>query len=52
MDHLYQVLAQIALFKEGFANKPENKKELFVKVLPKELDEEVAELMVRGFGGT
>ena len=29
-----QVLVQIALFKEGFANKPENRR-LFVKVLPK-----------------
>ncbi len=47
-----QILAQIALFKEGFANKPDNEKELYVKVLPKELDEEVAGLMVKGFGGT
>ena len=46
-----QVLAQIALFKDGFANK-EKKKEIYVKVLPKKLDEEVAELMVKGFGGT
>ena len=46
-----QVLAQIMLFKEGFANKEFNEKELFVKVLPKHLDEEVASLMVRGFGG-
>ncbi len=47
-----QVLAQIALFKDGFANKPDNQKELYVKVLPRKLDEEVASLMVKGFGGT
>ena len=46
-----QVLAQILLFKEKFADKPESKKELYVKVLPKKLDEEVAALMVKGFGG-
>ncbi len=46
-----QVLAQIALFKDGFADKPDNQKELYVKVLPKKLDEEVASLMVKGFGG-
>ena len=47
-----QVLAQILLFKDGFANKQENDKKLYVKVLPKKLDEEVASLMVKGFGGT
>ena len=47
-----QVLAQILLYKEAFANKDKNKKEPYVKVLPKELDEEVAHLMVKGFGGT
>lgn len=47
-----QVLAQIALFKEGFANKNDSEKKLYVKILPKELDEEVASLMVKGFGGT
>ena len=47
-----QVLAQIMLFKDGFAKKQVNEKELYVKVLPKELDEEVASLMVKGFGGT
>ena len=46
-----QVLAQIMLFKDGFANKKENEKTPFVKVLPKKLDEEVARLMVAGFGG-
>jgi len=47
-----QVLAQIALFKEGFADKSNKQKEIYVKVLPKQLDEEVASLMVKGFGGT
>tara|TARA_A100001015_G_C15010068_1_gene722597 strand:+ start:1130 stop:2482 length:1353 start_codon:yes stop_codon:yes gene_type:complete len=47
-----QVLAQIMLYKNKFADKPFDKKQLFVKVLPKKLDEEVASLMVKGFGGT
>lgn len=47
-----QVLAQITLFKESFANKKQSEKEIYVKVLPKKLDEEVASLMVQGFGGT
>ncbi len=47
-----QVLAQIMLYQDGFANKPDDQKELYVKVLPKKLDEEVAHLMVKGFGGT
>lgn len=47
-----QVLAQILLFNEKFALKPEREKEIYVKVLPKKLDEEVAALMVSGFGGT
>ena len=47
-----QVLAQIALFKDGYASKNPNERELYVKVLPKKLDEEVAALMVQGFGGT
>ena len=46
-----QVLAQISLFNESFAMKNKNEKEVFVKVLPKHLDEEVASLMVKGFGG-
>ena len=33
-------------------NKNENEREVYVKVLPKKLDEEVASLMVQGFGGT
>ncbi|MEL0199240.1 MAG: adenosylhomocysteinase, partial [Gammaproteobacteria bacterium] len=47
-----QVLAQIMLYKDGFADKKDSEKELYVKVLPKQLDEEVASLMVKGFGGT
>ena len=47
-----QVLAQITLFKERYALKKPNERELYVKILPKKLDEEVASLMVRGFGGT
>ena len=47
-----QVLAQIALFKDGYATKKPEDRELYVKVLPKKLDEEVAALMVQGFGGT
>ena len=48
-----QVLAQIHLYKKGFANlsPEEKKKNLSVEVLPKKLDEEVAALMVGGFGG-
>jgi len=47
-----QVLAQIELFKDGYASKDPDERELYVKVLPKKLDEEVAALMVLGFGGT
>ena len=50
-----QVLAQIYLYEQSFANiNDKDKKDelLTVKVLPKKLDEEVAELMVQGFGGT
>ena len=47
-----QVLAQIMLYKERFAEKKQGDKEVYVKVLPKKLDEEVASLMVKGFGGT
>ncbi len=48
-----QVLAQIHLYKQKFADRsPEEKKLLLsVEVLPKHLDEEVAAHMVRGFGG-
>ena len=50
-----QVLAQMYLYEKKFAqvNDEDAKKELIkVEVLPKKLDEEVAELMVQGFGGT
>ncbi len=47
-----QVLAQILLFKDSYANKKVNEKKPYIKVLPKILDEEVALLMVKGFGGT
>lgn len=48
-----QVLAQIHLYKEKFADLPADKKaeNLYVKVLPKKLDEEVAAAMVAGFNG-
>ena len=49
-----QVLAQMYLFDQGFANinDVDTQKELLkVEVLPKKLDEEVAALMVAGFGG-
>ena len=49
-----QVLAQIHLFKQGFANVNDSDKKaemITVEVLPKKLDEEVASLMVEGFGG-
>lgn len=48
-----QVLAQIHLFEAKFADLDPAKKadNLYVKVLPKKLDEEVAKDMVEGFGG-
>ncbi|MCV6614195.1 MAG: adenosylhomocysteinase, partial [Cellvibrionaceae bacterium] len=48
-----QVLAQIYLWERKFANLMEGEKKdaLYVKVLPKKLDEEVAADMVAGFGG-
>ncbi len=48
-----QVLAQIYLYERKFANLPaeEKAKNLYVNVLPKKLDEEVARDMVEGFGG-
>jgi adenosylhomocysteinase len=48
-----QVLAQMYLFNEKFADLPLNEKlsNISVNVLPKKLDEEVAAGMVRGFGG-
>lgn len=48
-----QVLAQMHLFAEKFADLPAEKKQaaIRVEVLPKKLDEEVAAAMVAGFGG-
>ncbi|WP_417665771.1 adenosylhomocysteinase [Pseudidiomarina sp.] len=48
-----QVLAQMHLFEEKFADLPAAEKaaKLRVEVLPKQLDEEVARYMVQGFGG-
>ncbi len=48
-----QVLAQIYLYDRKFADLPAGDKSdnLYVKVLPKKLDEEVAKDMVEGFGG-
>ena len=48
-----QVIAQIHLYKQAFASKSAAEKAelLRVEVLPKKLDEEVAALMVQGFGG-
>ncbi|AOS98262.1 Adenosylhomocysteinase [Microbulbifer aggregans] len=48
-----QVLAQIYLWEGKFADLPQTEKVagLYVKVLPKKLDEEVARDMVEGFGG-
>lgn len=48
-----QVLAQIHLFEQGFADMSDEAKKqaLRVEVLPKQLDEEVARYMVEGFGG-
>ncbi|MCD8521832.1 MAG: adenosylhomocysteinase [Saccharospirillaceae bacterium] len=48
-----QVLAQIYLYERKFASMMEAEKaeSVYVKVLPKKLDEEVAKDMVEGFGG-
>ena len=48
-----QVLAQMYLFAEKFADLPADQKTAHVRVelLPKKLDEEVAAAMVAGFGG-
>ena len=48
-----QVLAQMHLFAEKFADLPEDEKQAAIRVelLPKKLDEEVAAAMVAGFGG-
>ena len=45
-----QVLAQIHMYKEAWASQAQ-KEPIYVKVLPKKLDEEVARNMVEGFAG-
>jgi len=47
-----QVLAQMHLFEQKFASQAASERKVSVSVLPKRLDEEVAALMVAGFGGT
>jgi adenosylhomocysteinase len=48
-----QVLAQMYLYERKFADLPAEQKaeHLYLRVLPKKLDEEVAKDMVEGFGG-
>ena len=47
-----QVLAQLHLYEQRWADQdPNQRAPVTVEVLPKRLDEEVARLMVRGFGG-
>jgi adenosylhomocysteinase len=48
-----QVLAQMYLYEAKFADLPTDEKasNIYVKVLPKKLDEEVAKAMVEGFDG-
>ncbi len=47
-----QVLAQMHLYEQRYADQPTNQRApVSVEVLPKKLDEEVAQLMVEGFGG-
>ncbi|MXZ56487.1 MAG: adenosylhomocysteinase [Gammaproteobacteria bacterium] len=48
-----QVLAQVYLFQQAWATQPKHEREpVDIQALPKKLDEEVARLMVEGFGGT
>ncbi len=47
-----QVFAQMHLFEQGWAKQdPSQRAPITVEVLPKKLDEEIAALMVEGFGG-
>ena len=47
-----QVLAQMYLYERAWANHdPGQRQDVTVEVLPKALDEEVANYMVQGFGG-
>lgn len=48
-----QVLAQMHLYKQAWNKQdPSSREAVYVRVLPKKLDEEVAANMVGGFGGT
>ena len=48
-----QVLAQMYLYERAWADHdPNQRQDVTVEVLPKALDEEVANYMVKGFGGT
>ncbi|MXW52384.1 MAG: adenosylhomocysteinase [Gammaproteobacteria bacterium] len=48
-----QVLAQMYLYEQGWADQPENQRPpVSIEVMPRKQDEEVAQLMVEGFGGT
>lgn len=48
-----QVLAQMYLFEQRWADQPENQRPpVSIEVMPRKQDEEVAQLMVEGFGGT
>ena len=48
-----QVLAQMHIYSERWADQaPDQRAPVGIEVLPKKLDEEVAQLMVEGFGGT
>ena len=47
-----QVLAQVHMFEQRWADQsPDQRSPVTVEVLPKKLDEQVAQLMVEGFGG-
>lgn len=48
-----QVLAQMYLYEQRWADQPENQRPpVSIEVMPRKQDEEVAQLMVEGFGGT
>lgn len=48
-----QVLAQMYLYEQRWADQPENQRApVSIEVMPRKQDEEVAQLMVEGFGGT
>ncbi len=48
-----QVLAQMYLYEQRWADQPQNQRApVGIEVMPRKQDEEVAQLMVEGFGGT